>query len=386
MEINYSRESVLTSISKEVLLRVAEESPMAQLVLHLENPDDLKSLRILFVNESSQKAIGLVPAEMIGKTMYEVFPAVFDRYPILVNAYKRALKGEKVVLGDLEYGDENIESAIFHTIIHSLGNKHIMITYNNVTEQRHAERRVLELNAQLEKRVEERTAQLEKVNKELQEFSYVAAHDLKAPVTNIQAFMNLLDRKKINQENGAIIYDKLGSAIDRLHKTIFSLNDVIALKSKLNDTKETIQFERIFNEVKESLPEDLEEGVIDLTVNFQECPTIHYAPLHLMSIMQNLFTNAIKYKSPDRLLKIDLSTTKSGQATCLTIKDNGLGFDSDRFGNKIYGLFTRLHDHVEGQGVGMYIINSIVGSNGGKIEALSSPDNGAQFKIFLNNG
>jgi len=106
----------------------------------------------------------------------------------------------------------------------------------------------------------------------------------------------------------------------------------------------------------------------------------------LRSVMQNLLTNAVKYRDPNKILKVEVKTTVRKGRVCFTIKDNGLGFDARKYVTKMMGLFTRLHTHVEGKGVGMYIVKSIVNSHGGKIEARSKPGKGALFTIYLNDG
>jgi signal transduction histidine kinase len=151
----------------------------------------------------------------------------------------------------------------------------------------------------------------------------------------------------------------------------------------MGSKKERISFEAMFNQVTESIAEQIKKINAEIKIDFSECTYIDYPPLHLQSIMQNLLTNALKYRQPSKRLKIEITTKRSNGKVCLTIKDNGMGFDAHKYGKKVTGLFKRLHTHVEGKGIGLYIIKSIVNSHGGKIEIISEPNKGATFNIYL---
>jgi light-regulated signal transduction histidine kinase (bacteriophytochrome) len=147
-----------------------------------------------------------------------------------------------------------------------------------------------------------------------------------------------------------------------------------------------LEFEKVFDEVKQSISEQIKSSNTHLDVDFSECAQIDYPPIHLRSVMQNLLTNSVKYKNPDKLLKIQVKTFKLNGSICLTVRDNGLGFDDEKYGGKVFGLFKRLHTHVEGKGVGMYMVKSIVEAHGGRIIVKSKPNEGALFTIYLNKG
>ncbi len=249
-----------------------------------------------------------------------------------------------------------------------------MGTFIDITVKKDAEEALMETNRKLEQ-----------ANRDLQEFSYVAAHDLKAPLTNLTTLAEMIDEKTFVSSQSQEIYARLKKSVHQMYSTVLALNDVIAFKTTLRDSKALVCFEDFFNEIKESISERLEETGTTIKADFSACPEVNYPPVHLKSIMQNLITNAVKYRIPNKALKIEIKSFKVDARACLAIKDNGLGFDSGKFGKKMMGLFTRLHTHVEGKGVGMYIVKSIVDSHGGKIEVDSKPGKGALFKIYLND-
>ncbi|MBD3637596.1 MAG: PAS domain-containing sensor histidine kinase [Crocinitomicaceae bacterium] len=263
----------------------------------------------------------------------------------------------------------------------------IHVFIKDITDAKLKERKLQQyyrdLNAQI-KKVEKQSRLIKAKNKELEEFAYVSAHDLKAPLSNLTALADMINVDAITDETNALVIHKLRNNIKQLNKTVNALNSVINFKTTLKDKKEHIRFEDVFTEIKETITEKINTDGISLNVDFTQCPEIYYPPLHLKSILQNLLTNAIKFKKPDEQLEIEITTTKQNGVSCLTVKDNGQGFDARKQKNKLFNLFSRLHPGIEGDGVGMYIVKSIVDTHGGKIEVESEPDKGATFKIELN--
>ncbi|PCJ86181.1 MAG: hypothetical protein COA57_06590 [Flavobacteriales bacterium] len=310
--------------------------------------------------------------EVIGKNILHIAPKVkkSGRYNSYVEVIKTGIPNR--MLGEFELLDG--QKMYLDIKAFKVGDGLGLIT-TNLTEK-----------YKVEKELKRYAKDIETANKELQEFAYVAAHDLKAPLINLTALADMIDSETIADEEGKELFGKLKNSIGQLHNTVFALNDVLAFKTTLKDKKERMNFEELFSGIKESITEQLEASKANIKQDFSQCPEIDYPPLHLRSVMQNLLTNALKYKHPDRALKIKVKTTESNKRVCLTVKDNGLGFDAKKYGAKLTGLFTRLHTHVEGKGVGMYIVNSIVDSHGGKIEIKSKPDKGALFRIYLNEG
>jgi signal transduction histidine kinase len=110
--------------------------------------------------------------------------------------------------------------------------------------------------------------------------------------------------------------------------------------------------------------------------------TISYARKNLRSIFYNLITNAIKYRDRIRPVKIHVKTVKKENQILLTIEDNGLGLSKDQQA-KLFTMFKRLHSHVDGSGIGLYIIKRVIENNGGKIEVDSKEGIGSKFKIYF---
>jgi signal transduction histidine kinase len=109
-----------------------------------------------------------------------------------------------------------------------------------------------------------------------------------------------------------------------------------------------------------------------------------YAVLpYVESIINNLLTNAIKYRHPDRHPIIQISTTIDNEYVCLKVKDNGLGVDLSKYRNDIFNLYKRFHLHVDGKGLGLYLVKTQVTALGGKIDIESEPEKGTTFLVYF---
>ena len=241
-------------------------------------------------------------------------------------------------------------------------------------------RNVTELN-KFEQELEIKNSQLARKNTELEEFSYVAAHDLKAPLTNLQSLIALIDNK-INEESRNI-FDKIKQVTETLKTKLNAFNEVIEIKSSLRVGKEQINFEVLMADIKNELQEEIEDSGVKINTDFKDCSQIKYSPSQLHSIFFNVLINAIKYRNKNRDLVVDITARKCNGKTLISVRDNGLGFDEEMGKNKIFGLFKRMHSHPDGLGVGLYIVKTIVNSHGGYIEVSSEPNIGTEFKLYL---
>ena len=346
-------------------------------------------LRIIEANDSAVKEFGYSKNELLKKKIIDLHYKV-DQEPS--NQVRENMEGKKKLTVEKIFRrkDGSVFVADITPCMYIVEDRPIVhIHIQNITDRKQAEEKMQELNSALELEItkaELNAKQIEIKNRELEELAYVAAHDLKAPVTNLNVLIEMIDTHSIQGDKDIELFNKLKNNIEQVYKKVFSLNDVINFKTTLKDKKELLEFKRVFKEVEQSILDQLNSTNTTLDVDFSECPEIEYPPLHLNRILHNLLTNSMKFKSPDRLLKIEVKTRKINGSVCLNVKDNGLGFDAEKQGEKVFGLFKRLHTHVEGVGVGLYIVKSIVEAHGGKIEVISRPNEGALFTIHLNNG
>jgi two-component system, chemotaxis family, sensor kinase Cph1 len=245
--------------------------------------------------------------------------------------------------------------------------------------------------AQLEDIISLRTTELEKsnihltkLNQDLDHFVYSASHDLKSPINNIEGLMILL-KSEMEQYNNPESIDLLGrmeGSLIRVKKSISNLTDVLKVQRNPYEDKEEVNFRNLLEEILYENEELIRTANTTIQTDFQ-VHTIPYSKTGLKSILYNLVTNAVKYRSNARNPVVKISTVSQNSKTVLIIEDNGLGIDLKKHHDKVFGLFKRLHDHVEGSGIGLHIIKRLIEDNGGSIEVESEPDKGTIFKIIF---
>ena len=226
--------------------------------------------------------------------------------------------------------------------------------------------------------------QLAKSNEELAQFAYVASHDMKTPISNLMRLMELL------QDLGGIkvhcqeIFDKTQLSVKRMDKTIRTLNKVLQLKQNHDRVeKSLLDFEQVFEDVQSNFAFQIMDTEAIIKTNFHKQPQIHIGRIHLESVFHNLLSNALKYRMPSRIPVINVSTDCIQDNLRLSFSDNGEGIDLDSYRNKLFGLFQRFNLEIEGTGVGLHMVKSIVENSGGYIEVESQLSEGTTFHLYF---
>ena len=223
---------------------------------------------------------------------------------------------------------------------------------------------------------------LVKSNQELEQFAYISSHDLQEPLRKIKSYAELLEFKyKENLDEKATKYlNIITSGTERMQKLIDDLLSYSRVTTKANDF-EPVSLNEIVNETKEILEFQIKEH--NAIINFNKLPIVKGDPRQLVQVMQNLISNAIKFKGESSPV-INISAKEKNNFWLIKVEDNGIGFDSI-YAERIFIIFQRLHARNEyaGTGIGLSICKKIVERHGGKIWAKSEPGKGAVFYIKL---
>ncbi|MER2999521.1 PAS domain-containing protein [Pontibacter populi] len=228
--------------------------------------------------------------------------------------------------------------------------------------------------------------QLVYTNKDLDNFIYTASHDLRAPISNIERLLIklLLVLPEQSREEGEAkqIISMMQKAVERFKKTISNLTEISKLQKSENLESEVIDLPELIEEVKSDLGYLVSESKAEVIVDLNLCKSVSFSEKNLRSIIYNLLSNALKYRHPDRVPLIRIKCDQDEDQFLLTIKDNGLGLSQQSKG-KLFTMFRRFHDHVEGSGVGLYMVKRIVDNAGGKIDVETEEGTGTTFKVNL---
>ena len=252
-------------------------------------------------------------------------------------------------------------------------------TNTDIHDQRLAQEKLLMTKAELRKSNEE----LKKKNNDLDNFIYTASHDLKSPISNLEGLINLLKPNLNNKvsEKENLMLEMMEKSIFRLRKTISDLTEITKAQKGEGEPPEEVFFAEILEDVKSDLANEIGRSGLILQVE-TGIPKIVYSRNNLRCIIFNLLSNAIKYRSPERSLVVKICTFMEKESVGLEVSDNGVGLSEQQL-PKLFTMFKRLHTHVEGTGIGLYILKRIVENNGGRIEVASELDKGTSFKILF---
>ncbi|SNR79272.1 PAS domain-containing sensor histidine kinase [Hymenobacter mucosus] len=258
----------------------------------------------------------------------------------------------------------------------------------DVTEQVLAHQRVQELNEELQISNKELGAinqQLTRTNADLDTFVYTASHDLKVPIANIEGLLDALSRDLRNQSTSNSVARILGmmkEAVVRFQQTIGHLTDISRLQQESSPEVEPMGLAAIVADVQLDLAPLLEMTAARVTVELAGTPELPLSPKNLRSVVYNLLSNALKYRHPSRIPDVRVHSWQDATHVLLVVQDNGLGLD-ERQQQRLFGLFQRLHSHIEGSGVGLYMVKRIVENAGGTVQVRSESGVGSTFTVTL---
>ncbi|HTG67593.1 MAG TPA: PAS domain-containing protein [Flavobacterium sp.] len=259
--------------------------------------------------------------------------------------------------------------------------------YNSENELSHwvsIQRDVTEEKNQ-EKEKEQLITELTQNNKDLKQFSYITSHNLRAPMSNLTGLLNLIEDIEIEDPELNEIINGFSKSTHLLNETIEDLTKVMIIKDKTSIQNENISLKEIFENVFTQLSNQIESNKPILKLNLDSVSVVNGNKAYLESILLNLLTNSLKYKSKERIPKISITAHQIDNFTKLTFKDNGIGIDLKRNKDKIFGLYQRFHDYPDSKGLGLYLVKSQVEAMKGTINIESKVDKGTTITLTFKN-
>jgi len=232
--------------------------------------------------------------------------------------------------------------------------------------------------------LQQHAERLERANSELQQFAYVASHDLQEPLRKIEAFGDRLITRCGDQldDNGKLYTDRMMNASGRMRQLI---NDLLSY-SRVG-TQEPVSGRVNLEQIARDVINDLEETIAEKggRIDLGELPTIEADPTQMRQLFQNLVSNSIKYSDPERPPVVEIHHEPSDDGKChLHFTDNGIGFEQQH-AERIFEVFQRLHGRSEfaGTGIGLATCRRIVDRHHGTIKAISEPGVGSLFSLVF---
>ncbi len=227
---------------------------------------------------------------------------------------------------------------------------------------------------------EKMTADLVKRNADLEQFTYIVSHNLRAPVANIIGLSAMLEDLEVQHEDDAGILKALGTSVNKLDNIIIDLNHILQINSEINEKIEDVKFSGLVRDITESIGYLIKRENVLVNVDF-EVQSILTLKNYMHSIFYNLIVNSIKYRRPEVQPVIRINNFIQGDKLVIIFKDNGKGIDLEKHGKHLFGLYKRFDYTVEGKGMGLFMIKMQVESLNGTISVESMPGRGTAFRL-----
>ncbi len=328
------------------------------------------------INEEGGHVLGHTPEYLKGKRMLDIVPGNLESG--LFEEYTKVVETSKSYRSIQHYDYDSIES--WFDISAVKNGDGFVVTFLDVTESKKYEKEILI-----------KQEELEKTNYELEQFAYIASHDLQEPLRKIRTFGDRLTGlfSAVLDQKGKDYIMRMQNAASRMQTLI---DDLLKFsRVSRGETKfSAVDLNLVVNDALYALDLSIKEK--NAQININELPEINGNSSQLTQLFQNLISNSLKYSkedvSPEILITAEsIKKEELGQPKDfwkISIIDNGIGFD-ESYAEQIFIIFQRLHGRSEysGTGIGLAICEKIVTTHNGYIEAISSPGNGATFIIYL---
>ncbi|MGI4740999.1 MAG: sensor histidine kinase [Janthinobacterium lividum] len=343
------------------------------------------------VNASTEDIVGMPSAVLLGQPFFEALPELTGQG---LEAVLRQMldTGEPFTLQEIPFeivtGHGQTGVRYYNCSYQMLRDEQdeqgqptrILCISVEVTEQVLARQQVQHLNNELTTS----NQQLTRTNVDLDNFIYTASHDLRQPISNIEGLLRLLENALPTASRNIVVVAKalshMQASIERFKRTISNLTEVSKLQLEFAQPAVPVCLAAIIDDVRQDLLPQLAATGGQLDVNVDGCHPRVFSEKNLRSIVYNLLSNGLKYHHPERPPLVGISCVTEADRIVLTVQDNGLGMTEQQQG-RLFQLFQRMHTHVEGSGLGLYMVKKIVENAGGTIQVESQANVGATFKL-----
>jgi PAS domain S-box-containing protein len=328
---------------------------------------------IVYMNQAAEQLMHLVREEVVGKSLWELYKdsvgntfythyhmVMQERQPVHFEDFSQALN---IWLDVSVYPSES----------------GISIYFKNITERKRSEAKLKNLNTRLQKHVKD----LAISNQELEQFAYVASHDLQEPLRMVSSFLTQIEKKyaHVLDDKGKQYIEFAVDGARRMRQIILDLLEFSRV-NRHQEAFEVVNLNHLLEEVSVLLRKKIQET--NAVVQWHHLPTIHIPKSPVRQLLQNLVDNALKYVAQGTTPVIQVAVTEEENHWHFSVSDNGIGIDSEYF-DKIFIIFQRLHHKHEysGTGMGLAVCKKIISHLDGTIWVESQLAQGSTFHFLI---
>lgn len=349
---------------------MVEAVPSALLLVNQEG-------KIAYVNKYAEKLFEYNREELIGQGVEKLIPAKFkSRHPAFVESFFQSPRARAMGAGQelfaLKKSQDEFPVEIGLNPLVTVQGTMVLASIIDITERKAQEA------------AKKRAHDLEIRNKELEQFAYIASHDLQEPLRTVSNYITVMveDYGQILDETAHNYLQAMTRATERMNRMINALLNY----SRLGTGREIseVHLGKLLDDLRDDLKGLLQTSRAELEIG--EMPVLNGCELEIRQLFQNLITNAVKYSKKEVLPKIRIGASKRDQKWLFYVSDNGIGIDSEYL-SKIFFIFQRLHrsEEIEGSGIGLANCKKIVDLHDGQIWAESKIGEGSTFYFTLAN-
>ena len=357
--------------TEEFFLETFENSATGMALVSLEG-------KWVNVNDSLSRSLGYTKNELLGKSLRDL-------------TYPEDLKKDYELLQEV-IDNKRDSYALEKRYFHKNGSLvFVILTVTAVKkingEISHLVSQELDITERIE--AEKKLNTLVKVTKSqndsLMNFAHIVSHNLRSHSTNMTMLTQFLSQEKDENERENINH-MLFNAAESLSETISHLNDVVQVKTGALENLRSINVLKTIKQIEKSIGGLIDEQKATIDINIPKSHFVNAVPAYLESIILNVLTNALKYRSPDRKPIIKISSISKDRTVLLKFSDNGQGIDLERHGDKIFGMYKTFHKHKDAKGIGLFITKNQIEAMNGSIRIESEVDLGTTILIELQKG
>lgn len=331
--------------------------------------------KYVFVNKTFASLYGLTPIDVINKYVNDILPGEVGLEAFLQEDRQVMDSGKMRIIPEQGFVDHTGIQRLFYTIkvpfiVAGTNEQAVLEVAMDITDQKAAEiEKAVIINDIVQR------------NKNLEQFSYIVSHNLRAPVANIIGLTDVVVDSELEIDIKNKLTADLTASVKKLDNVIMDLNYILQVKHTESKQKENVSLSAILNDIQLSVENLIRSNDVQIITDFSAIGELFTLKSYLYSIIYNLVSNSIKYRRADVPPVLHIASKLNGSKIVLTFEDNGLGIDLTRRKDEVFGLYKRFHTHVSGKGMGLFMVRTQVESIGGTIAIESEVNKGTTFTI-----